>query len=307
MCTVCGKARQDGHDWSSDCGRCVRCGEIRVSAHNWTADCEKCGLCGKRRMFAHDWSNDCNKCGVCGFIPSDKLRIKKALTIEGDYLEIYLPRVEITGETGAHLAPCRNAARAILPRLRSFEGAALKVVVPYTHTSVPETYFRDNPGDDTHGWHTTKGGSKTSAEVKLYPLHEAVSGHLKELTTWLLANQPNVDRISGRTPLHLAASEGHKDVVRFLLDNDANVNARDNKGRTPLHDAASGGFLHVVELLLANNADINARTELNIVDKWLGSTDGKTPLGMAEYKWKTNRLFPAKGVAEFLRQHGGHE
>ena len=42
----------------------------------------------------------------------------------------------------------------------------------------------------------------------------------------------------GRTPLHWAAAEGHKEVVEFLLENKADVQAKDNDGQTPYQLAA---------------------------------------------------------------------
>jgi len=41
----------------------------------------------------------------------------------------------------------------------------------------------------------------------------------------------------------------HKDVVELLLANKADVNAKDNSGKTPLHIAVSKGHKDVVELL----------------------------------------------------------
>jgi ankyrin repeat protein len=38
----------------------------------------------------------------------------------------------------------------------------------------------------------------------------------------------------GRTPLHVAASSGGIDTTRFLLDQKADVNAKDSMGWTPL-------------------------------------------------------------------------
>jgi ankyrin repeat protein len=63
----------------------------------------------------------------------------------------------------------------------------------------------------------------------------------------------------GETPLHVAASNGHRGVAEVLLANGADVNARDNSGRTPLHPSAWNGHKAVAELLLANGADVNAR------------------------------------------------
>ncbi len=42
----------------------------------------------------------------------------------------------------------------------------------------------------------------------------------------------------GRTPLHLAAEKGHEAVAQLLVDKHANIEAMDIDGRTPLHCAA---------------------------------------------------------------------
>ena len=32
-CTVCGKKRDEQHDWSQDCEKCSKCGKTRAKTH----------------------------------------------------------------------------------------------------------------------------------------------------------------------------------------------------------------------------------------------------------------------------------
>lgn len=47
----------------------------------------------------------------------------------------------------------------------------------------------------------------------------------------------NTADYDGRSPLHVAACEGHLNVVEYLLNERANVDAIDRFGHTPLHNA----------------------------------------------------------------------
>ncbi|XP_068736521.1 oxysterol-binding protein-related protein 1-like [Montipora capricornis] len=60
----------------------------------------------------------------------------------------------------------------------------------------------------------------------------------------------------GWTPLHLAAYFGHKEIVKALLENGADVNARNGMGDTPLHRAAFTGRAEVVTILIQYHADV---------------------------------------------------
>jgi ankyrin repeat protein len=59
-------------------------------------------------------------------------------------------------------------------------------------------------------------------------------------------------------PLFLAAGEGKIAVVRYLLDEGADVNAREKFGDTALIEATYNGHANVVKELLFRGAEINA-------------------------------------------------
>ena len=111
------------------------------------------------------------------------------------------------------------------------------------------------------------------------PLHLAAKMGHKDLAELLLANGAKVDVTDnhGRsTPLHLAAEMGHKDVAELLLANGAKIDVTDDHGRsTPLHLAAEMGHKDVVELLLANGANLNLR------DYSSKRPSGRTPRDLA--------------------------
>jgi uncharacterized protein len=71
----------------------------------------------------------------------------------------------------------------------------------------------------------------------------------------------------GQTPLHLAASQGHSGIAKYLLENNADTHVQDITGATPLHEAVRYGHTDIAKMLLDAGADINAEDNL-----------GKTPI-----------------------------
>ncbi|KAG0302893.1 hypothetical protein BGZ97_002127 [Linnemannia gamsii] len=147
----------------------------------------------------------------------------------------------------------------------------------------------------------SEGSSEDIAWAKL--VDGCVNGHaeqVRDIIMRLPQLKDSIDNISsatGMNPLHFAASRGHDDIVRilidqagagvdtqdregetallkasyagslsvvcFLLKRGANVHQRDKDGWTALHNASSKGFIDIAQVLLEKGeADINARSKM---------------------------------------------
>lgn len=94
-------------------------------------------------------------------------------------------------------------------------------------------------------------------------------GSLKAAEALVAWPKTNVEwrNAKGESPLMIAAIKGHKELVRALIQRDADVN---KPGWTPLHYAATGGHVEIIQILLEEHAYIDAE-----------SPNKSTPLMMA--------------------------
>jgi ankyrin repeat protein len=65
----------------------------------------------------------------------------------------------------------------------------------------------------------------------------------------------------GWAPLHYAASNGHNEVVKYLVDHAAYIDAESPNGTTPLMMAARGGHIDTVKVLLDEGADLRLKNQ----------------------------------------------
>jgi hypothetical protein len=87
-------------------------------------------------------------------------------------------------------------------------------------------------------------------------LESAIHGRLDEIRILLQRERVSIDvsNASGQTPLILAARHGHKEIVEFLLEQGADVNASDNEGKNAWYHAAFNHHDSVAKILVQHGA-----------------------------------------------------
>ena len=111
----------------------------------------------------------------------------------------------------------------------------------------------------------------------LTPLHIAAARNSLAVAEFLLQNGADINAknyYNGLTPLHIATMRNVVEAAEFLLHNGADADAKNYHDElTPLHIATMRNVFRVAELLLEHGADVNAKT-----------SDGWTPLFLATHK-----------------------
>nr|AAD33043.1 alpha-latrocrustotoxin precursor [Latrodectus tredecimguttatus] len=98
------------------------------------------------------------------------------------------------------------------------------------------------------------------------PVSSAVYGNKVSILNYLIRNgaDPN-KKVRGDPPLFIAAMIGQYDIVKSLVEqHKIDVNTRNKEQFTPLHAAASNDHIDVVKYLIQKGADVNAKGDENL-------------------------------------------
>ncbi|WP_298926843.1 ankyrin repeat domain-containing protein [uncultured Ramlibacter sp.] len=101
-----------------------------------------------------------------------------------------------------------------------------------------------------------------SAEDESPLMLAALRGHTA-LAKKLIARGADVNK-TGWAPLHYAATSGHLEIMRMLLENHAYIDAESPNGTTPLMMAAHYGTPAAVKLLLDGGADAGLKNQIGL-------------------------------------------
>ncbi|XP_054904935.1 ankyrin repeat domain-containing protein 13A [Poeciliopsis prolifica] len=127
-----------------------------------------------------------------------------------------------------------------------------------------------------------------------FPLHSAVwENDYRKLEQQIRSQQNDIEAVDprGRTPLHLAVSLGHLELVRVLLRHGASVTKENAKHWTVLQEAVSTGDPEMVQLVLQRRDYLKASTALGGVPELLLKIK-ESPDFYMEMKWEFTSWIP---------------
>jgi ankyrin repeat protein/preprotein translocase subunit SecA len=108
-------------------------------------------------------------------------------------------------------------------------------------------------------------------------LHYATNLNKPDIVQWLLDHGADIEAIDADhyTPLHLAAVEGYVAIVKILLEHGADIKARERREwATPLHMAGLLGHQAAVQLLLDHGADATAQSKTGRIPLYFAVENG---------------------------------
>ncbi|KAH6951342.1 hypothetical protein DER45DRAFT_576233 [Fusarium avenaceum] len=163
-----------------------------------------------------------------------------------------------------------------------------RIRIPYRHTGLHlAAYF--GAVAETRSLLRVKSPDLEDGLKQTAIFHAARNGH-RAVMKLLLESGAKADwrDYERRTPLSFAAEGGHATATQLLLDYNAEVDSEDYYGLTPLSWAAQWGSETVVQVLLNNNAKFDS-----------GDEDGRTPLSFTAERGHA-------AIAQLLLENGAN-
>eukprot|EP00913_Durusdinium_trenchii_P029676 g27815.t1 len=189
------------------------------------------------------------QCGGCRAVSVPMIAAKQAKP--PTLIRVAAAAAAATGREAAAALPLqqlddvRHRVQAEFWSAQQFRGLC-KLLQEATPTFKMEVAFASGAKSDEKAKAKAKALSQMAGEL----CTAAVEGDLPTLQQLLQAGHVvNAGDYDRRTAIHIAASEGNKQVVAYLLSQSADPTARDRWGHTALDEATRAGHREVVELL----------------------------------------------------------
>jgi ankyrin repeat protein len=102
---------------------------------------------------------------------------------------------------------------------------------------------------------------KMGKGIDEYPLHVACAGGEIELVKYLIDNDMDVDDedCENLTPLHYACIFSHAEIVKMLIKAGADVEVSDESNYTMLHYSCANGDVEIGQILIDAGAEVDVK------------------------------------------------
>lgn len=119
--------------------------------------------------------------------------------------------------------------------------------------------------------------------VNFKPIHSAVRWNKPVNEVEQLLDSPEAvncaDETNGNRPIHIAAQNGHNDLVKLLIKKNADLAAKNLKGNTALHMAVGYDYYETAQLLMKAGSDPDALNDAGVAAKF--GLEGDKAIGIA--------------------------
>lgn len=108
---------------------------------------------------------------------------------------------------------------------------------------------------------------KMKNKLREFLIAKTIEGDYEKVFNLVSKGKASVETRSneGQSLLSIACSKGHLDfVTKMLTELNPNVNTKDHKGWTPLMNAAINGHSRICRLLIDNECDVNIKNNMNM-------------------------------------------
>jgi len=215
-------------------------------------------------------------------------------------------------QTGLHLASTRAVAEL-------FVSKGLDVSVPTTYREQPIHFASERGNVDVVEYLLSKGADAKarSRDMDIMPLNYAST---KAVAAMLVSNNAPINGETnqwGRNtpPIWSAAWNGRTEVVQYLVEQGADINAKSYGGQTALQVATQKGHTDIVNILAGNGTDLSGQEGANLLHEAVSKNDLKLTEALLNKGIKPNEGTEApmtvaaargnKAMLELLASHGG--
>jgi len=157
------------------------------------------------------------------------------------------------GRTALHIASSHNNFH--VAELLIASGINVAIKDEFGHTALDDAIIAGS--EDIAKLLRERGSPQTQTDASTLTLMRAAhTGNLRTVKSLIESGglEASVKDLDQRTPLHIAASRGNVEIVKFLLEKNAYIEANDANNQTPLEGAVVNGHDDVCKILRTGGA-----------------------------------------------------